>query len=156
MKKLTILFISLLVSFGAFAQEGTGTYNPISENNFSFWKGFGWISFLPLVMGVIMLVLLLVKLNSYNLKEALSTDHDPKNRIPSASRLVAFISGISAILFSFCIFVFYTLVYIKTGEYPDIEPLTNSLLALGIGVVPYSINKVTGAIERRNQPNKNL
>ncbi len=109
------------------------------------------VSYLPLVFAAIVSVVLLWKLKGYNLIEALSTDHDPANTVPSASRLIAFIGGVSALIFSFCLFVFYTTVYIRTGYAPNIENLTNALIALGVGVVPYSINKVAGAIERRNK-----
>ncbi len=108
-----------------------------------------FLAYIPALILLVAFLFLLTRLLKFNLAEALSTDHDPNKKVPSISRLIAFISGISALIFSYGLFTFYTLVYIKTGCYPEIEKLTNALIALGIGVVPYSINKVAGAIERR-------
>ncbi len=153
MKKLTVSLISILISLATFATDEIVNCIPLpTEKNNQLVK-MEWVSFIPIILGLIAFVLIFIKLSRYNLKEALSTDHDPDNRIPSSSRLLAFISGISAILFAFSLFVFYTFIYIRTGCFPEIESLTNSLLALGVGVVPYTINKVTGAIERKNQNN---
>ena len=151
MKKLIISLLIYLIPLAVIAQEGKDACQPLPISDNPQLDGIGWISYLPFIIGVIVFTLLFRKFSNFSLKDALSTDHDPANKIPSASRLVAFISGISAILFSFCLFVFYTTVYIRTGCYPEIENLTNSLIALGIGVIPYSINKVAGAIERRGK-----
>ena len=119
--------------------RGTDTKNLTSE----------FLAYAPSLVLAIALIFILIKLQGFSLTDALSTDHDPSNKMPSASRLIAFLSGISALVFSYGLFTFYTVVYIKTGCFPEIEKLTNALIALGIGVVPYSINKVAGAIERR-------
>ena len=119
--------------------KGTHTQNLTSE----------FLAYTPSIILAIALTFILFKLKGFSLVDALSTDHDPAKKIPSASRLIAFISGISALVFSYGLFTFYTVIYIKTGCFPEVEKLTNALIALGIGVVPYSINKVAGAIERR-------
>lgn len=64
----------------------------------------------------------------------------PGNR--SASRLVLFLSGITAIIISVCITTYYLYYYLCCGKAPDMDGLINVLLTLGIGVIPYAINKV--------------
>ncbi len=65
----------------------------------------------------------------------------PGNR--SASRLVLFLSGITAILIAVCITTYYLYYYLCCGKAPDMDGLINVILTLGIGVIPYAVNKVT-------------
>jgi hypothetical protein len=64
----------------------------------------------------------------------------PGNR--SASRLVLFLSGITAIIISVCITTYYLYYYLCCGKAPDMDGLINVMLTLGIGVIPYAVNKV--------------
>lgn len=64
----------------------------------------------------------------------------PGNR--SASRLVLFLSGITAIIISVCITTYYLYYYLCCGKAPEMDGLINVLLTLGIGVIPYAVNKV--------------
>jgi hypothetical protein len=65
----------------------------------------------------------------------------------SASRLLAFISGMVSLglASTFCSFWAYN--YFQTGISADLSDITNVLLTLGLGVVPYAFNKISKAIE---------
>ena len=65
----------------------------------------------------------------------------PGNR--SASRLVLFLSGITAILIAVCITTYYLYYSLCCGKAPELDGLISVLLTLGIGVIPYAVNKVT-------------
>jgi len=83
-------------------------------------------------------------------KEDVTTENDgetdkekPLKR--SASRLVLFLSGFTAIILASCITSFYFFIYIYCIDCAmdlDLGYFTNILLALGIGVVPYAVNQV--------------
>lgn len=63
----------------------------------------------------------------------------------SASRFILFLSGITSLILATCIttYYFYMKIYaIEDGSGLDLADFTNVLLALGIGVVPYSVNQV--------------
>jgi hypothetical protein len=65
----------------------------------------------------------------------------------SASRLLAFISGMVSVglASTFCSFWAYN--YFQTRESVNLSDITNVLLSLGLGVVPYAFNKISKAIE---------
>ncbi len=104
-----------------------------------------WI--IPLSLLVLYIIFWTVTAKNYSLKKALSelkqvdgkTEH-----VESSSRLIAFLSGIVALTISLTITMVSMHKYLSTGTLPDFQNLVNALLALGIGVVPYSINKVAG------------
>jgi F0F1-type ATP synthase assembly protein I len=63
----------------------------------------------------------------------------------SASRFILFITGITTLVITVCFatYYFYIKIYaINGGADPDLEGFTNVILALGIGVVPYTVNQV--------------
>ncbi|WP_258104565.1 hypothetical protein [Marinoscillum sp. MHG1-6] len=63
----------------------------------------------------------------------------------SASRLILFLSGVTSLILGVCIttFYFYMNIYcISCTGGLDLSDFTNVILALGIGVVPYSVNQV--------------
>lgn len=63
----------------------------------------------------------------------------------SASRFILFLSGITSLILATCIttYYFYMKIYtIEDGSGLDLADFTNVLLALGIGVIPYSVNQV--------------
>jgi hypothetical protein len=63
----------------------------------------------------------------------------------SASRLILFLSGVTSLILTVCIttFYFYMNIYcISCASGMDLSDFTNVLLALGIGVVPYSVNQI--------------
>ncbi len=61
----------------------------------------------------------------------------------SSSRLIAFISSITAIIIGISMATFYFYSYFKYANKPDIGDLWKALIALGIGVVPYATNQLT-------------
>ncbi len=70
----------------------------------------------------------------------------PKTIQPkSTSRLIAFISGLVSvgIAASLCSFLMYN--YFNGDKNVDLSQLTNVLLSLGIGVIPYAVNKISTA-----------
>lgn len=63
----------------------------------------------------------------------------------SASRFILFITGITTLVITVCFttYYFYIKIYqINGGADPDLAGFTDVLLALGIGVVPYTVNQV--------------
>ncbi|OEK04411.1 hypothetical protein [Roseivirga misakiensis] len=90
---------------------------------------------------------------NFDFKRALSEIKIINNKdheIESTSRLIAFLSGAIAIVLSLTIIVFTLFIYLTTGIMTEFDVLVDPLLALGIGVVPYSINRVTGAFKNNN------
>jgi hypothetical protein len=71
-----------------------------------------------------------------------STPYVPKTIQPkSTSRLIAFISGLISVGLGSCLCSFWMYNYLTKDVYLDMSSVTNVLLALGLGVVPYAVNK---------------
>ncbi|MBV9961303.1 MAG: hypothetical protein JO072_03580 [Parafilimonas sp.] len=68
---------------------------------------------------------------------------------PSISRYIAFFSGMLTVIIAICMSSFYIYQYIHTGCPPDLSPLSTVLIALGIGVTPYAVNKISTAISSK-------
>lgn len=61
----------------------------------------------------------------------------------SSSRFIALVAGLTTVGLA-CIFAsFYFYKYLTTGREPSTDGFTNTLLTLGLGVIPYSVNKIT-------------
>ncbi len=56
----------------------------------------------------------------------------------SSSRLIAFLSSLSAVIMAICLFSYYMYFVIKGLNPPEFEKLWTILAAIGIGVVPYA------------------
>jgi hypothetical protein len=68
----------------------------------------------------------------------------PKTIQPkSTSRLIAFISGLISVGLACSISSFWIYRHLSGVQTVDLSHLTNVLLALGIGVVPYAVNKLS-------------
>jgi len=67
--------------------------------------------------------------------------------LASSSRLAMVLAGLVAITVSVCASCYYFYIYLKTGKAPDLDGLFNILLSLGIGVVPYGVNKISEAFK---------
>ena len=83
-----------------------------------------------------------VPIPSQNNEEGSPTEQPTKR---SASRLILFLSGITSLILGVCIttYYFYMTIYcIDCSSNLDLTDFTNVILALGIGVVPYSVNQV--------------
>lgn len=76
-----------------------------------------------------------------NAPQTQTTQTGPGNR--SSSRLVLFLSGFTAIIIAVCITTYYLYHYLYCGQAPDLDGLTSIILTLGIGVIPYAVNRAT-------------
>ncbi len=136
----------------------------------------------PILFFLIILLFVFIKLNAegYKLGDALSENTpvvidivNPKYRdaddkivdgqdpfikrtiLPgSTSRIAVLISGLAAVAIGVCSTSYFFYIYLKTNQAPDLDKLYNVLLAMGIGVIPYSVNKVMGAFtDKTTKPN---
>lgn len=71
-----------------------------------------------------------------------TTTEQPK----SSSRLMAFISTIVTLSLATCFTSFWIYGYLESGIAPALEGLSNVLLSLGLGIVPYAFNRLSSAI----------
>lgn len=55
----------------------------------------------------------------------------------SASRVIAFLSGLTSIVIGICLITFYAYAFVYAKPMPDIEAIWKIIASLGIGVVPY-------------------
>jgi len=111
-------------------------------------------------------VVLTWKLRGYDLKKALSeiklieslttdtkgiqTKSNTEITIESSSRLLAFLSGVVALALSLTLILISTYTFLNTGIIPDFSHLVNSVLALGIGIIPYSVNRIASSFKSNN------
>ena len=66
----------------------------------------------------------------------------------SSSRYIALITSTVTWAISLCLTSYFIYAYIKTGKAPELNKLTDIVLTLGIGVVPYVFNKVSEAVRK--------
>jgi hypothetical protein len=69
---------------------------------------------------------------------------------PSISRLIALLSGLLIIVVGVSMTSLFIYEQIRTRTSPDLSKLSSVLLALGFGVAPYIVNKVSGALASRS------
>ncbi len=74
-----------------------------------------------------------------------SADDSSRYR-PSSSRIIAFISGMILLAVAMGLSSFYIYFYMRTGIPPELSQLSGVLIALGLGMAPYAINKVSGVV----------
>lgn len=115
---------------------------------------------------ILTFALIIWKLRGYDLKKALSeikliestaidaagiqTKSSKEKMIESSSRLLAFLSGVVALGLSFALILISIYTFLNTGIIPDFSHLVNSVLALGIGIIPYSVNRVASSFKSNN------
>lgn len=112
---------------------------------------------LPVVLGILFIIILIfwIRVSNYSLKDALSSrqiklkkDDDTINvsaPLPSTSRLMAFITGICAIIIALCLTTYYGYYEIaECNGKMEFDGLWKILVGLGIGVLPYGINVWNG------------
>lgn len=75
-----------------------------------------------------------------------STPTPPVNR--SSSRLIAFLSSLSASVLAICTFSYYMYFAIKGMKVPEFEELWPILTALGLGIVPYATKVINEKDEK--------
>lgn len=71
---------------------------------------------------------------------------DTPNR--SSSRMIAFLSGLTAIVIGISSVSYFFYMYFRTGQEPNLNHIYDILLALGIGVTPYAFNKISDAVKK--------
>ena len=64
----------------------------------------------------------------------------------SISRYIAMISSLMIIVIAVGLSSFFVYHYIRTSCAPQIEGLSTVLIALGLGIVPYTVNRVSMAL----------
>jgi len=110
-----------------------------------------WLVIAPLLsVFVILLMLLFLRMGGYKISDALreSTTASPPSAAPaSASRLIAFITGITTLLLVLCLTSFWIYQTIK-GNPVDLSKVSTLFLSLGLGVVPYGVNKISKAVSQ--------
>ena|SRR5450631_1896641 len=85
---------------------------------------------------------------------ALASDLPPtyelttKVKSKSSSRYIALITSSFAWMICVALSSFFIYMYITTGKPPEISKISDVLLAMGVGVVPYAFNKVSDAIKK--------
>ena len=69
--------------------------------------------------------------------------------ITSVSRLIVFLSGYASVAISTCLasFIIYRGLAEPAKELPNLNGLLMVLLSLGIGIIPYAVNRITTATE---------
>ncbi len=92
----------------------------------------------------------LIQLFPPTIDVSIKTGNTPIYR-PSASRLLAFLSGILLLFVALMSTCFYVYFYLVTGDAPDLTKLTGVLIALGIGLAPYAVNKVANAASNKDK-----
>ncbi len=58
----------------------------------------------------------------------------------SSSRLIAFITALSAIVIALCLTTYYIFITLADCPNPDLDGLWKIIAALGIGIIPYGAN----------------
>lgn len=125
------------------------------NSNTKFSKQKRWAFSIPIALLILMILVMvwIIKKTGFDLKNALSEIkivNNAKAMIESSSRLIAFFSAIVALILSCTIILISLYVFLQTGIIPDFGVLVNAVLALGIGVVPYSINRISGTFKSNN------
>jgi hypothetical protein len=76
--------------------------------------------------------------------------------IGSVSRLIVFMAGHAGVAIGSCLasFVIFYKLNTNANNIPDLNGLVGVILALGIGVVPYAVNRFTANNEAPDKPGK--
>ena len=67
----------------------------------------------------------------------------------SSSRYIALITSTVTWTIGLCLTSYFIYAHIKTGKASELNKLTDIVLTLGIGVVPYVFNKVSEAVKNK-------
>jgi hypothetical protein len=68
----------------------------------------------------------------------------------SSSRYLALISSTLTLIIAACLSSTFIYLYISSGKQPEFNNLGDILLALGIGITPYAVNKISAAVSSKN------
>ena len=107
-----------------------------------------FIAISPLLLFIFMISVLCFWLRNYDFSKALSENWpspDDKNDPPkSASRLIAFFSGLTAIIIAISVTsaYLYKVLIVKDTSDLQLDQFARFIASLGIGIIPYITNKV--------------
>jgi hypothetical protein len=156
----------LIKSYTADTTHASGENKGYRSAPIRCWEGY-YVVLLPLIFSVIFLIIILRGLRGFKLADALTEKNPnkvvgfvevrkiqlaraaaepfddpagPSPEIPtSTSRLIAFLSGIAAIILSLCLTTFYMYYYLTIGTVPsEFKDLWWGVVVLGIGIIPYA------------------
>lgn len=65
----------------------------------------------------------------------------------SSSRLIAFLSALTTLLIVVCVMCYYAYCMMKCNQMPDLKHLLELFLGLGLGIIPYGINRLTAPVK---------
>jgi len=163
--KIMIIITALATPFGCLAAADNSKVVLNDPNN---WQII--ISLLPVAFFVLILLITMIKLKNDKVKLSdLLTEKDPilpaavapvagapapvvapavaaPAMQQSASRFIAFLTGLVALTIGVCVCTFYIYSYFSNPGTPAVlTNLTNVIWGLGIGVLPYGFNKISSA-----------
>ncbi len=152
MKKIILVTGSLLAALPVTCLANTATAKtPTSVET--------WISFLPVIFFGILITSFFFKMkkSAVSLSDILAEKDPDAGALPQAnqqplpastSRVIAFLTGVTALIMGVCICTFYMYQFFSDPATTiNISNLTNVIWGLGIGVVPYGFNKVSAAVK---------
>ena len=84
------------------------------------------------------------KQDSSDPTKTITTINETPNYARSSSRVIAFLTGVTALVISLTIMTLYTYSYITGKEKMDLDGLWKIIAGLGIGVVPYVSKTIKG------------
>ncbi len=113
------------------------------------------ISVSPLLLFIFMIPVLCYWLRDYDFSKALSENYplsDKDKELPkSSSRLIAFFSGLTAIIIAVTVTsaYLYKLLVVKDTTDLRLNQFAKFIASLGIGIIPYITNKVVNGKKQR-------
>jgi len=148
MKKKNLLLILVLLSPLCCLAETTSSNKPTDTET--------WIAFLPVIIFIVILIISSFKLKAGTNSPGFLTekdnlakkDNNDPNPPQSTSRVVAFLTGLTALTIGTCLTTFFIYEYFIDPNKPaDMSNLTTVIWGLGTGVLPYGFNKTASALK---------
>lgn len=146
-KNILLAFV-LFCPFCSFAETSNAT--PPKDNTEI------WISFLPVIFFALILIATAIKLIKGGVKSfgifsekdwSAGKAEDPQTPPQSVSRVIAFLTGLVALTLGTCLSTFFMYNYFFTPpQVVNLSNLNTVILGLGIGVIPYGVNKAASAL----------
>ena len=114
-----------------------------------------WIAMMPIILFILAMVciILILKDKGYDISDALKEPPPPAvaGAAPvtgqnSASRLIAFLTAVTTLIIVICVISFWMYQGLN-DKTVDMSKTSTLLLSLGIGIVPYGVNKISTALK---------
>jgi|GEM_PF-2079289 len=80
------------------------------------------------------------------IKITLLDKHQQPVYYPSVSRIIVFLSGLTTLIVVVCFMSYYAYCLVTSRVMPSFDALTNLIFGLGLGVVPYGVNRAATAV----------